>query len=132
VYVEEDRYPISLEGESREDDEVRHGVSLNEIERTPAVVMTESPPGGQHKPAIVEDISHRVTAPVAGAKDPKYLDSIDYRFVLAALLEAENGHRMTGLGQRLGLAPNPWIGSVMCIGHHGHTAHGGNTTSKVS
>jgi hypothetical protein len=79
VYVEQDRYPGSLEGASGEHDEVRHGVSLNEVEGTLAMGVLESAPGSQHEPDIVDDIRQRVTAPVATGKDPDDLDSMDSR-----------------------------------------------------
>jgi hypothetical protein len=132
VYVEKDRYSGSLEGTSREDDEVRHGVSLNEVEGTLAMVVTERAPGSQHKPAIVENIRQRVTAPVAAGKDSKYLDSIDHRGTRTSRLEAEDGHAMTSVGQRFGLAPNPGIRSVVRIRHHGYPAHAGTANWKVS
>jgi hypothetical protein len=107
-------------------------VSLNEVEGTLAMVVTESVPGSQHKPAIVENISQRVTAPVAAGKDSKYLDSIDRRWLRTAFLEAEDGHPMTGLGQRFGFAPNPGIRSIVRIRQHGDPAHAGTANWKVS
>ena len=132
VYVEQDRYSGSLEGASREDDEVRHGVSLNEVEGTPTMVVTESAPGSQHEPAIVGNVRQWVTAPVAAGKDSKDLDSIDHRWMRTALLEAEDRHPMTRLGQRFGLAPNPGIRPVVRIRHHGNPAHAGTANWKVS